>query len=102
MESPRADAGAVRSLAGVGAGLARSIRVPALSRVAWVDVAWVIFIVLNLIAMRLISAWQTVPFLIIWISLTVMYGFRLVRREALSIRVGVRDHRRCPCRSRAA
>jgi len=69
----------VRSLAGAGTGLARRIRVPNLSRVAWVDVAWVIFILLNLIAMRLISAWQTVPFLIIWISLTVMYGFRLWR-----------------------
>ncbi len=79
MDSPRADAGVVRSLAGVGTGLARRIRVPNLSRVAWVDVAWVIFILLNLIAMRLISAWQTVPFLIIWISLTVMYGFRLWR-----------------------
>jgi signal transduction histidine kinase len=69
----------VRSLAGAGTGLARRIRVPNLSRVAWVDVAWVIFIVLSLIAMRLISGWQTVPFLIIWISLTVMYGFRLWR-----------------------
>jgi signal transduction histidine kinase len=42
-----------------------------------VDIAWAIFIVLNLIAMRLIPAWQTVPFLIIWISLTTIYGFRL-------------------------
>jgi Transposase DDE domain group 1 len=30
------------------------------------------------------------------------FGFHPVRREALSIRAGVRDHRRCPCRSRAA
>ena len=30
------------------------------------------------------------------------YGFHPVRREALSIRAEVRDHRRCPCRSRAA
>ena len=30
------------------------------------------------------------------------YGFHPVRREALLIRAGVRDHRRCPCRSRAA
>lgn len=41
------------------------------------DIAWAIFIVLNLIAMRLIPAWQTVPFLVIWISLTAIYGFRL-------------------------
>ncbi len=42
-----------------------------------VDIAWAIFIVLNLIAMRLVPAWQTVPFLVIWISLTAIYGFRL-------------------------
>lgn len=42
-----------------------------------VDIAWVIFIVLNLLAMRLVPAWQTVPFLIIWLSLTALYGFRL-------------------------
>ena len=41
------------------------------------DIAWVVFIGLNLLAMRLIPAWQTVPFLIIWISLTAIYGFRL-------------------------
>jgi signal transduction histidine kinase len=46
-------------------------------RAYWVDIAWAIFIGLNLIAMRLIPAWQTVPFLIIWISLTAIYGFRL-------------------------
>ena len=42
-----------------------------------VDIAWVIFIGLNLLAMQLIPAWQTVPFLIIWVSLTAIYGFRL-------------------------
>jgi two-component system, OmpR family, sensor kinase len=45
----------------------------------WVDIAWMIFIALNLIAMRFVSAWQTVPFLIIWVSLTTIYGFRLWR-----------------------
>jgi len=44
-----------------------------------VDIAWVIFIVLNLLAMRLVPAWQTIPFLIIWLSLTALYGFRLWR-----------------------
>ena len=41
------------------------------------DIAWVIFILLNLLAMRLVPAWQTIPFLIIWVSLTALYGFRL-------------------------
>ena len=43
------------------------------------DLAWVLFVVLNLVAMRLLPAWQTVPFLAIWVSLTVIYGFRLWR-----------------------
>jgi signal transduction histidine kinase len=43
------------------------------------DLAWVVFVLLNLLAMQLIPAWQTVPFLIIWISLTAVYGWRLWR-----------------------
>ena len=31
--------------------------------------------------MRLFPAWQTVPFLAIWVSLTVIYGFRLWRLQ---------------------
>jgi len=41
------------------------------------DIAWIVFILLNLLAMRLIPEWQTVPFLIIWLTLTAIYGFRL-------------------------
>jgi signal transduction histidine kinase len=44
-----------------------------------VDLTWVAFVGLNLIAMQLIPAWQTIPFLIIWVSLTLIYGFRLWR-----------------------
>jgi two-component system OmpR family sensor kinase len=54
-----------------------------------VDIAWAIFIVLNLMAMRLIPAWQTVPFLIIWISLTAIYGFRLWRLGSTVLTVAV-------------
>jgi signal transduction histidine kinase len=45
------------------------------------DIAWAVFVGLNLAAMRLLSNWQTVPFLAIWISLTVIYGFRLWRLQ---------------------
>jgi len=48
-------------------------------RSSWVDLAWVAFVALNLLAMRVFPAWQTVPFLAIWVSLTVIYGFRLWR-----------------------
>jgi signal transduction histidine kinase len=46
-----------------------------------VDIAWVGFVGLNLAAMRLFPSWQTVPFLAIWVSLTVIYGFRLWRLQ---------------------
>src|SRR5215467_3559918 len=42
-----------------------------------VDIALVVFIGLNLLAMHLIPDWQTVPFLIIWLSLPAVFGFRL-------------------------
>ena len=49
------------------------------TRSSWVDIAWVAFVAINLAAMRLLPAWQTIPFLAIWVSLTVIYGFRLWR-----------------------
>jgi signal transduction histidine kinase len=45
------------------------------------DIAWAVFAGLNLAAMRLFPEWQTVPFLAIWVSLTVIYGFRLWRLQ---------------------
>jgi signal transduction histidine kinase len=50
-------------------------------RSSLVDIVWVMFVALNLAAMRLLPAWQTVPFLAIWVSLTVIYGFRLWRLQ---------------------
>ncbi len=45
------------------------------------DIAWAVFVGLNLVAMRFLTNWQTVPFLAIWVSLTVVYGFRLWRLQ---------------------
>lgn len=50
-------------------------------RGGWADIAWAVFAGLNLLAMRLLPSWQTVPFLIIWVSLTAVYGFRLWRLQ---------------------
>jgi two-component system OmpR family sensor kinase len=43
----------------------------------WVDAAWVVFTVANLVSMVIFSHWETVPFHFIWISLTLLYGFRV-------------------------
>jgi signal transduction histidine kinase len=48
-----------------------------LARVARWDIVWAVFVGLNLAAMRLLPEWQTVPFLAIWVSLTLIYAFRL-------------------------
>jgi signal transduction histidine kinase len=45
------------------------------------DIVWVVFVGLNLAAMRLFTDWATVPFLAIWVSLTLIYGFRLWRLQ---------------------
>jgi signal transduction histidine kinase len=43
----------------------------------WIDVAWVLFSGLNLAAMLALPDWETVPFHFIWVSLTLLYGFRV-------------------------
>jgi signal transduction histidine kinase len=49
------------------------------ARVYRADLAWALFVGLNLLAMQLIPDWQTIPFLIIWVSLAAIYGYRLWR-----------------------
>jgi signal transduction histidine kinase len=49
------------------------------NRDRWIDVAWVVFTLANLTAMLLIPDWETVPFHFIWVSLTILYGFRVWR-----------------------
>jgi signal transduction histidine kinase len=42
-----------------------------------VELAWFAFAAANLLAMALAPAWETIPFHFIWISLTLVYGFRV-------------------------
>jgi signal transduction histidine kinase len=50
-------------------------------RFLWIDAAWGIFALLNLLAMFLMPTWETVPFHFIWVSLILLYGYRLWRLE---------------------
>lgn len=43
----------------------------------WLDLVWVGFALANLVAMALAPEWETVPFHFIWVSLTILYGFRV-------------------------
>ena len=55
---------------------------PHLPRFGWpyppraIDVGWWIFALLNLDFMFMFPSWETVPFHLIWASLTLVYGFR--------------------------
>jgi signal transduction histidine kinase len=62
----------------LAAGLSHMLRWARSSR--W-DIVWAAFVALNLVVMRLEPAWGTVPFLAIWVSLTVIYGYRLWRLQ---------------------
>jgi len=44
-----------------------------------VELAWFAFAAANLVAMGLWPRWETVPFHFVWISLTLLYGFRVWR-----------------------
>jgi signal transduction histidine kinase len=48
-----------------------------LRRLRWLEVAWAGFALANLGAMLLLPTWETVPFHFIWVSLTLVYGFRV-------------------------
>jgi two-component system OmpR family sensor kinase len=43
----------------------------------WLDLVWVGFALANLVAMALAPRWETVPFHFIWVSLTLLYGYRV-------------------------
>jgi signal transduction histidine kinase len=40
------------------------------------DTAWAVFSVVNLLAILRFESWETIPFHFIWISFTLLYGFR--------------------------
>ncbi len=41
------------------------------------EVMWALFAVGNIQVMFMLDQWQTVPFHVVWVSLTILYGFRL-------------------------
>lgn len=42
----------------------------------WVEVAWGAFAAANVAVIVLLSSWETIPFHFVWVSLTLVYGFR--------------------------
>jgi signal transduction histidine kinase len=48
-------------------------------RSRWVEIAWGLFALANIVAIILLTRWETVPFHFVWVSLTIVYGFRIWR-----------------------
>jgi signal transduction histidine kinase len=53
------------------------MRATGLRRLDRLEVAWVAFALLNVGAMLAWPTWETIPFHLIWFSLTLLYGFRV-------------------------
>jgi signal transduction histidine kinase len=51
-------------------------------RSPWPEIAWALFVVANALVMLLVPVGETIPFHNIWVSLTLLYGFRLWRLGA--------------------
>src|SRR5437870_5352524 len=62
---------------GLGTASMRIDRLEWPNRERRIDIAWVLFSLVNLLAMLLLPSWETVPFHFIWVSLTILYGFRV-------------------------
>ena len=55
----------------------------------WVEIAWAAFSAACVVVVLTLSAWETVPFHLIWVSLTLLYGFRVWRSSTTAVVLGV-------------
>ena len=70
---PTADGGLADRIGGLGRS---AIRLSWPFRPALLDAGWAAFSAVNLVAIFTFAGWETVPFHFIWISFTLVYGFR--------------------------
>jgi signal transduction histidine kinase len=70
---PPADSGLAERIWGLGRF---AIRLSWPFRPALLDAVWAAFSAVNLVAIFAFAGWETVPFHFIWISFTLVYGFR--------------------------
>jgi two-component system OmpR family sensor kinase len=52
---------------------------PSRLRERWPELAWAVFALANLVTIVVLTKWETIPFHFIWVSLTLVYGFRVWR-----------------------
>jgi signal transduction histidine kinase len=54
----------------------------------WPEITWGLFAVANFVAMELWPGWETIPFHLVWISITLLYGFRVWRLRPMFLTLG--------------
>jgi signal transduction histidine kinase len=64
------------------------MRVTGFVRLSKLEVGWVAFAIANLVAMERWPSWETIPFHFIWVSLTLLYGFRTWGLRVTSVVLG--------------
>jgi signal transduction histidine kinase len=74
ISSPATDGGSTDRLSGLGRF---AVRVSWPFRPGLLDAAWAVFTVINLVAIFAFPGWETIPFHVIWIGFTLVYGFRI-------------------------
>ena len=65
------------------------MRVIGFLRRRWLETAWAVFAVVNFFVMTALPRWETIPFHFIWVSLTLLYGFRVISANATSVILGI-------------
>jgi signal transduction histidine kinase len=63
----------------------RADRLSAFLARRWVEVLWVVFVLVNTVAIVRFADWATVPFHFIWIGLSLLYGWRVWKTPGTAV-----------------
>ena len=55
----------------------------------WVEILWGLFAALNILVIVVLLRWETIPFHFIWVSMTIVYGFRIWRLRSTLVVLAV-------------
>jgi signal transduction histidine kinase len=54
----------------------------------WLEIGWGVFAAINVVVVLMFGRWETIPFHFIWVSLTLLYGFRVWRPRTTALVLG--------------
>jgi signal transduction histidine kinase len=55
----------------------------------WLEIAWFAFAAANVVVIVALTRWETIPFHFVWVSLTLLYGFRVWRPRTTAVVLGI-------------